>query len=375
MPINIMVTDITENTTPITLSLTQNGLSYTSLADSVAYFDFSGDQIPDHTAWVGRGDGFLAYDANHDGRISQRNEIVFTDYAPNAQTDMEAVRWAFDTNGDAWLSPQDKDWASFGVWQDANGNGINDAGEFRSLESWGIARISLQSDGVTTTPVDGVVSHGVSSIEWVDGHTSQAGDVGFGFEPASAVADATTRPLASVADSVNHSLDTALTDTLPQASATPTATVTDPVLADVYARFQQAVMPTTSGLEPHSSPVPVAESTVAATPNRMDDGLAESISRLKEAAARSSTAEASTNPTQEPSRVVTENKPAAPPANPADTNPLSGTAYKNMLLGHDAQTGPITAEQPMSPHVVPTVPDATAASLNWQTPLDDLSHA
>jgi hypothetical protein len=333
------------------------------------YYDFTGDQIPDRTAWVAPDDGLLAYDANHDGSINQRSEFVFTDLAPNAQTDMEAVRFAFDTNGDAWLSTADQDWAAFGVWQDANGNGINDAGEFSSLDSWGIARISLQTDGVVSTPVDGVVSHGTSVIEWVDGRTSAAGDVGFGFEPA--VTGAVAQPLQTVADSVNHSLDTALTDSVsPSLAATSPPTVVEPLPTNVYARLQQTALtgpttPTTAAATGVASP---------ATGPETDSGLADSILRLREAAARAANTPSASSP--EPTR----NNPTDNPATgkpTAQTAPgggiLSGEAYKNMLLGHDAHTGPITPEQPTSPHVMTTVPE-TAPPLNWQSPLDDLSH-
>lgn len=357
---------------PVTLDLSGNGLGYVALSGSDARFDFTNDNLPDRTAWVAPDDGLLAYDANHDGRITQRSEFVFTDLAPNAQTDMEALRWAFDSNGDAWLSPADKDWASFGVWQDANGNGINDAGEFRSLESWGIVKISLQSDGVSSTPVDGVVLHGVSPIVWADGHTSSAGDVSFGFEPTPALNDAAIRPLQDVADTVNHSLDTTLTDTVaqPLPPAIPPA-ATDPVLANVYARFQQAVaaLQDTARTEPQPQ-------TVLQPDTGLHPELADSIERLKEAAARAST---TTHPTPSPAASTPPEAPrtpapdnAAPTSSPAQTL-LSGNAYKNLLLGHDANTGPITSEAPASPHIVPTVPDTTAA-INWQPPTADLSH-
>ena len=48
----------------------------------------------------GGGDGVLFSDADGDGKISDRREYVFTDWAPGAGDDMEALRQAFDSNGD-----------------------------------------------------------------------------------------------------------------------------------------------------------------------------------------------------------------------------------------------------------------------------------
>jgi hypothetical protein len=47
------------------------------------YYDMAGDGKQHKTAWAGAGTGVLAIDANGDGKIDQRNEIVFTKMGRN----------------------------------------------------------------------------------------------------------------------------------------------------------------------------------------------------------------------------------------------------------------------------------------------------
>src|SRR3546814_9939517 len=78
------------------------------------------------------------------------------------------------------LSAADAEFASFGVWQDANGDGVTGAGEFRSLADLGIASIALTSDDQAYVAGDGeVIVHGEASFTRTDGTTAAVGDVSF----------------------------------------------------------------------------------------------------------------------------------------------------------------------------------------------------
>jgi len=46
------------------------------------------------TAWAGAGDGVLVLDLGGDGLITQRNEVVFTDWDATATGDMQALAHA-----------------------------------------------------------------------------------------------------------------------------------------------------------------------------------------------------------------------------------------------------------------------------------------
>ena len=139
---------------PVLLDLDGDGVELVALEDSNAAYDIRGDGFRYNLSWVGPDDGILAYDRDGDGRISQRDEIVFTDYVEDARTDLEGLRH-FDTNGDNRLTSADAEWSKFRVWQDRDGDGVSDPGELRTLDEAQIRSISLASTGDTETRADG----------------------------------------------------------------------------------------------------------------------------------------------------------------------------------------------------------------------------
>ena len=171
-----LLTLIGSRITPVTLDLGGDGLQFVS-ASAGAAFDYDGDGVREATSWAGRGDGILVRDANGDGIANNGSEISFS---VGGSTDLEGLRLQFDSNGDGRLSAEDAEFARFGVWQDANGNGITDAGEFRSLTDLGIASLALTSDGKPYVAGDGeVIVHGEASFTRTDGTTAAVGDVSF----------------------------------------------------------------------------------------------------------------------------------------------------------------------------------------------------
>ena len=132
-------------------------------------------------------DGLLAYDANGDGVINQRDEIRFKGYKPGARTDLEGLQ-AFDTNGDGRLSAADAQWGKFFVWQDINANGVQEAGELKTLAQLGIASLNLSSDNIART-IDGNTVYGIGSYTRVDGSTAQLADVRFSLSTEEQEAD------------------------------------------------------------------------------------------------------------------------------------------------------------------------------------------
>ncbi|HKT15005.1 MAG TPA: VCBS domain-containing protein, partial [Allosphingosinicella sp.] len=141
---------------PVVLDLDGDGVEFVGPEAGVR-FDFDGDGAAERTAWVGKDDGFLVFDANGDGKASNSGEIVFADPAAGADSDLEGLRLNYDTNHDGKLDAADADFAKFGVWQDANGNGVTDPGEFKSLSESGIVSIDLTSNGKSYVAADGSV--------------------------------------------------------------------------------------------------------------------------------------------------------------------------------------------------------------------------
>ena len=178
---------------PVVLDLDGDGLEFLPMGDASnhALFDFAGDGTKETAAWVGPDDGFLVYDANGDRMVNDGSEIAFANMTAEADTDLEALRAVFDSNGDAQLTADDAEFSHFGVWQDANGNGNTEAGEFKTLEEMAIASLDLTSDGQSYSAANGEVTvHGEASFTYHDGSQGLLGDVSLAIGgPADSSAD------------------------------------------------------------------------------------------------------------------------------------------------------------------------------------------
>ena len=89
-----------------------------------------------------------------DGKIDQAKEVVLSLWGDAGMTDMEALAKArdangqlmFDTNGDGKLTAADAAWGEFRVWQDADQDGVTDAGELKTLDQMGFTQIGRTCD-------------------------------------------------------------------------------------------------------------------------------------------------------------------------------------------------------------------------------------
>lgn len=174
---------------PIVLDLDGNGVSLVDRSRSTASFDWNGDGIADRTGWIGQGDGLLALDRNHDGRIDAANELSFTGDKSTAKSDLDGLS-AFDTNGDGKLSAADAAFGDFDVWQDANGDGISNPSELRTLADVGISAINLTGSSVNQSwGWDANVVMNSGTFERSDGTVGQLADAGLNYaatvEPSS----------------------------------------------------------------------------------------------------------------------------------------------------------------------------------------------
>jgi Ca2+-binding RTX toxin-like protein len=127
---------------PIVLDLDGDGVNLIDRFASAARFDWNGDGLADQTGWMGRGDGMLVFDRDHDGTVSGAGELSFIDDKPGAKSDLDGLS-AFDSNHDGLFSALDAAWADFRVWRDSDGNGEVGPGEFLTMEAAGVAAISL----------------------------------------------------------------------------------------------------------------------------------------------------------------------------------------------------------------------------------------
>ncbi|SCY42137.1 AHH domain-containing protein [Rhizobium sp. NFACC06-2] len=174
-----------------------------------SHFDADGDGIRDEAAWIGPNDGLLVIDLGKneadgpDGQINRPEEVAFSLWKSEEQrvaelkekgiddtgrpvTDLEGLRFAFDTNRDNIFDSQDARWSKFRIWQDFNQNGTADEGELSTMEAEGIAFVDLlPSEQDAKAFPDGSLITGTSSAKRIDGTSILVGDVALAYRPAS----------------------------------------------------------------------------------------------------------------------------------------------------------------------------------------------
>jgi Ca2+-binding RTX toxin-like protein len=178
---------------PIAIDLNGDGFHFTDVDDSNVFYAVNETGWRRRIAWINPTDGLIAYDKNGDGKIDRFDEISFVSYAEGAATDLEGLR-AFDTNNDGQFTSADASWNKFGVWQDANSNGVTDSGEFIGFDALGMAAIGLSSNGQFQI-IDGQTVHGTATATLSNGSTLAIADVSLNWKNETQVidADGTTR--------------------------------------------------------------------------------------------------------------------------------------------------------------------------------------
>lgn len=178
---------ITGSTAPVVLDLNGDG----ALAYSQVQMDVNGDGVLDQTAWAAAQDGVLVWDKSGDGQVHNNSQYAFAQYGAAGSTDLQGLAAGFDSNADGVFNAQDAKFAQFAVWQDANQNGVADAGEMRKLSDVGVTAINLTSDGVVRVPNAQVVEAGHSTAQLTDGSTMVVADAEFGVQALSYHIDST----------------------------------------------------------------------------------------------------------------------------------------------------------------------------------------
>lgn len=198
----------TQQVLPIVIDLNRDGV----LGYGNVVMDVNGDGLLDATRWAGALDGVLVWDKYGDGLVHDHSQYAFAQYDTTSAalgktaTDLSGLADGFDSNRDGVFNASDALFASFSVWQDANQNGVSDAGEVKTLAEWGLASLNLTSDGVARSPVTGVHEAGQTQFTTTEGTKLLVADVGFDF---------TTLPVVDLAaDLTANTLNIALSDLL-----------------------------------------------------------------------------------------------------------------------------------------------------------------
>jgi hypothetical protein len=185
---------------PIVLDLDGNGIALAPLTSSNTFFDTKGDGYQHRTAWAGAGDAVLAFDANNDGVINQKNEIVFTEWDPTAASDMQALLNVFDTNHNGKLDSGDQKFSQFKLVV-TNANGTQTV---QTLAQAGIASIDLKENNYNQTFIDGSSIDGQTIFTRTNGTTGVAATVTLVSEDAGHALQTTTTTDANGAVTVKN---------------------------------------------------------------------------------------------------------------------------------------------------------------------------
>jgi Ca2+-binding RTX toxin-like protein len=187
---------------PLMIDLDGGGIQTTSLEQGV-HFDHDSSGFAEKTGWIAGNDGFLVWDKNDDGKISNGNEL-FGEF-----TYLSTGQWAnngykvlqdMDENQDGKVDASDIDWSHIKIWVDQNHNGISDAGELHSLGEYSIASISTSY----TYDPDAVDANGnrpemTGQYTTSDGQTRATVDYMLRVNHEDSLATAWTKPNATIA--------------------------------------------------------------------------------------------------------------------------------------------------------------------------------
>jgi len=167
---------------PLVFDLDGDGAGIENSSDAGILFDIDSDGEQEAMqAWAGSGDGFLGYDVNGNGLIDDGTEIVLSQYHPDAKTDLQGLALAFDSNNDGRFDAEDEEWTRFGIWQDGDGDGVCDDGEYVTLDAAEIVSIDLESDGQAYEVENGTVS-GTGTYTRADGTVLEFADASLGYQ-------------------------------------------------------------------------------------------------------------------------------------------------------------------------------------------------
>ena len=117
----------------------------------------------------------LFIDPNNTGKITEANQVIFTDWDPTAKNDMQALEDVFDTNHDGKLDAGDAAFSQFKLMV-TNADGTTTV---ETLAQAGITSIDLNANSVNQSFTDGSSIDGETTFTKSDGTTGTAATVTF----------------------------------------------------------------------------------------------------------------------------------------------------------------------------------------------------
>ena len=163
---------------PVILDLDGDGVELTAPENGVD-FDIDADGVAEQIGWVGPDDGMLVVDSDGSGAIEDGSEVFSEVFEGGSYANsLEALR-SLDSNGDGVIDTNDERFNEIRVWQDADSDGITDAGELKTLAEHGITGVDLNALAVNKN-VSGNEVFAEGSFLREDGSTGSYVGVSFG---------------------------------------------------------------------------------------------------------------------------------------------------------------------------------------------------
>ena len=139
--------------------------------DAAVTFDLDGTGLPRSWGWITPKAAWLVHDSEEQGRITSGLQmfgaVSFWVFWNNGYEALGAL----DNDGDGML--RGGELQHIALWHDANGNGVSDPGEVKSLASHGITALSTRSQthsrGFPFSPAGVVLKNGTTrpSYDWI----------------------------------------------------------------------------------------------------------------------------------------------------------------------------------------------------------------
>lgn len=164
---------------PLVLDLAGDGINLRS-AETGVDFDLTGDGQAERTAFIQNDDAFLFLDQNGNGVADHGGEL-FGDQEGHANGFAELAE--HDENGDHLIDANDSVYSRLRLFQDLNGDGINQAEETLSLAEAGISAIRVGYERVNEDDGQGNTIAEKSSFIRSDGTSGLVVDALLKFYP------------------------------------------------------------------------------------------------------------------------------------------------------------------------------------------------
>ncbi|MCA9799312.1 MAG: hypothetical protein KC474_07160 [Cyanobacteria bacterium HKST-UBA04] len=136
--------------TPLILDLDGNGLAFSNITKGTR-FDIDGDGLKEQVAWS-TADAWLALDRNGNGTIDSGKELFGNQHG--AANGFEELK-KHDDNHDGIINSQDAVFTQLRTWIDANGDGVSQAEELKTLQEAGVKQLFLAYDESSATDTHG----------------------------------------------------------------------------------------------------------------------------------------------------------------------------------------------------------------------------